>query len=67
MRLRDINGKDKEWMTYEARLQDVIFEWPCPLPEDIKEAEYKAREWLDKCFTEYTIEEFYAQGKVPRK
>jgi hypothetical protein len=53
---------NKQWQTYEARIQDAVFEWPCPIPEDIKEAEYKCREFLDKVFTEYTVEDFYLQA-----
>lgn len=48
-------------------MQDVVFEWPCPIPEDIETAEMKCRKWLDQCFTEYTIESFYLLGKEVTK
>lgn len=56
MRRTDIN---KKWLCYEAKIQDAIFEWPCPIPERPAEAEEKCREFLDKVFTEYRLEKFY--------
>jgi hypothetical protein len=52
--------KIPKWVSYEAILNDVHFEWPVPhVIETKEEAEKTCREYLDRITNGYKLESFY--------
>ena len=64
MRKGTKSPKEENWLTYEAHLTDVYFEYVSPFKDEPKEeVEQSCRAYLDKFTNGYTMLEFYLKPK----